>query len=531
MANQKLRQQEGFDRHFRQIGSLTALSRLLGFLRDICFAQFIGAGAAADAFLVAFKLPNLFRRLTADGAMTNAFLPVFASVRQTQGRAAALLLAVEVQVILLMVLSVVVIVGEIFMPVIIAALAPGFVKDETLFEAAVTLSRITLPYLPMVSLVALWAAVTNAHNRFFGGAAAPVILNLFLIGGALTVPLLAMTHWQSSAMMVAMPLCVAVLLAGAAQMMLMQRMLAKIDIKLGWHRPKLSQNGRAMWRAFLPAALGAGGLQLNLLIDMILASLVSVGAISWLYYADRIVQLPLGVIGIALGTALLPQLSKLESEQAKEEVADHIGHSLAIAGFFAVPASAGVMLISQPLIGGLFGYGAFGPEDVAMASAALSAYGVGLVAFVVAKVFQPAFFASSRGGLVLRISLLSIAINIAGSLLMMPYFGHVGLALATAIGSWVGVLIMAVLLVKEARLRLASFGALVPIVAASSVMSAVLWLIDWFCAPVLARYDLGALALLGLLVSAGLLSYFGAAALFGAIPPFLFRRLRPSRKA
>ena len=163
---EQLRKDEDFDRNFRQIGGLTALSRLLGFVRDICLAQFIGAGAAADAFLVAFKLPNLFRRLTADGAMTNAFLPVFASVRQTQGRDAALILAVEVQTMLFLVLSAIVILGEIFMPSVIAALAPGFVNNVSLYEATIDLARITLPYLPMVSLVALWAAVTNAHNRF-----------------------------------------------------------------------------------------------------------------------------------------------------------------------------------------------------------------------------------------------------------------------------------------------------------------------------------------------------------------------------
>ena len=176
----QLRKDEDFDRNFRQIGGLTALSRLLGFVRDICLAQFVGAGAAADAFLVAFKLPNLFRRLTADGAMTNAFLPVFASVRQTQGRDAALILAVEVQTMLFLVLSAIVILGEVFMPSVIALLAPGFVSEPSLYEDTIALARITLPYLPMISLVALWAAVTNAHNRFFGGAVAPVILNICL---------------------------------------------------------------------------------------------------------------------------------------------------------------------------------------------------------------------------------------------------------------------------------------------------------------------------------------------------------------
>ena len=328
---------ENFDRNFRQIGGLTALSRVLGFVRDICLAQFIGAGMAADAFLVAFKLPNLFRRLTADGALTNAFLPVFAHVRQEEGRGNALLLAAEIQIILLIILSVIVVIAEIFMPAVIWLLAPGFVQTPERFDAAVTLARVTVPYLPMVSLVALWAAVTNAHNRFFGGAAAPVILNICLIGGALLIPTLQLATEQTDRLvMLAMPLAVSVLVAGICQMVLMQKMLARIDASIKWQRPRLSASGRRMWRAFLPAALGAGGLQLNLLIDMILASLVSVGAISWLYYADRIVQLPLGVIGIALGTALLPQLSKLESEKSLEGVAHHLGHSLYIGGFFCI---------------------------------------------------------------------------------------------------------------------------------------------------------------------------------------------------
>ena len=530
----KLRKDEDFDRSFKQIGGLTALSRVLGFLRDICLAQFIGAGAAADAFLVAFKLPNLFRRLTADGAMTNAFLPVFAHVRTTQGRPSALILAAEVQIILLLALSMIVVLAEIFMPSVIAFLAPGFVDDATLFDSTVALARITIPYLPMISLVALWAAVTNAHNRFFGGAAAPVILNICLIGGILTTPIFGHVTSQLGVEMgifhLVWPLCLAVLLAGVAQMMLMQRMLARIDAKLSWHRPRLTDNGRKMWRGFLPAALGAGGLQLNFLIDMILASLVSVGAISWLYYSDRIVQLPLGIIGIALGTALLPTLSKLESEDDKTEVANRIGHSLQIALFFSIPATLAILLTADILIAGLFEYGAFSQIDSQQSAYALMAYGTGLVAFVVAKVFQPAFFASNRGGLVLKISLLSVGINIVGSVSLMTYLGHIGLALATAIASWVGVCVMAGLLMREGRLTKSAIGQALPILLCGFVMSVVLFGMKWALAGLILALPFGALLMLMVTVLAGLVSYFGVAYMLGVIPPFLFRLKRTARK-
>ena len=528
----QLRKDEDFDRNFRQIGGLTALSRLLGFVRDICLAQFVGAGAAADAFLVAFKLPNLFRRLTADGAMTNAFLPVFASVRQTQGRDAALILAVEVQTMLFLVLSAIVILGEVFMPSVIALLAPGFVSEPSLYEDTIALARITLPYLPMISLVALWAAVTNAHNRFFGGAVAPVILNICLIGGALLIPIISAVSPADhlSVFTIAMPISIAVLIAGTAQMMLMQRMLAKIDAQLPYARFTLSDNSKKMWRAFVPAALGAGGLQLNLLIDMILASLIQVGAISWLYYADRIVQLPLGVIGIALGTALLPQLSKLESEADRTEVADRIGHSLQIAGFFAIPASVALIIACEPIIAGLFGYGAFTASDIMMAASALTAYGVGLIAFVINKVFQPAFFASGRGALVLKISLLSVVINITGSLALMSYLGHVGLALATAIASWVGVVIMGFLLIKEGRLRFSALRALRPILLASAVMGIIIYALHHFAQLYMAEMILAQLAQMSLIIIAGLVSYFAMSYWLGTIPPFLFRKLKGARK-
>ena len=533
----QIRNENAFDGHFREIGKLTALSRLLGFLRDISLAHFLGAGPAADAFLVAFKLPNLFRRLTAEGAMTNAFLPVFARVRQETGRPAALILAAEIQIILLLVLSAIVVVAEIFMPAIIALLAPGFVQTPERFEATVILARIAMPYLPMISLVALWAAVTNAHDRFFGGAAAPVILNICLIGGTLCIPLFQMLNGTysdgvSHLALLAMPVAIAVLVAGVCQMALMQRMLGRIDASIKWQKPRMSQSGKRVWRAFVPAALGAGGLQLNLLIDMILASLVSVGAISWLYYADRIVQLPLGIIGIALGTALLPQLSKLESEDNKADVAERIAHSLHIAAFFALPACVAVIVTCDPIIGGLFGYGAFGSGDVAMTASALAAYGVGLPAFVFNKVLQPAFFASNRGAIVLKVSFLSVGVNLVGSLTLMPILGHVGLALATSAASWVAVAIMTVMLLSEGRLKQDAFAPFLPVGFASLVMGAILFaghlMVTSDLMPFLTTMMMGTAIIMTILVIAGLGSYFLAAYLCGAIPAFLFKRLQPA---
>ena len=294
---------------FRQIGSLTAVSRIMGFMRDIAFAAFLGAGGAADAFLVALKLPNMFRRLSAEGAMTNAFLPNYAAIREEHGRAAALRLAAEAQIFLIIGLCLLVIIAEIFMAELILLLAPGFADTPERLRAAIDLARITMPYLPLISIVALWAAIANAHDHFKAGAAAPIIANICFIAGALLIPLIA----SQMDMMRAVPVAVALLVAGLAQLGFLYWTLARIDAVPALVWPRLSDAGRKMWRNFLPAAAGAGGMQINLLIDLILASLLPVGAISWLYYADRVAQLPLGIVGIALGTALLPRLSAAEA--------------------------------------------------------------------------------------------------------------------------------------------------------------------------------------------------------------------------
>ena len=508
---------------FRQIVGLTAISRILGFGRDVILAVSLGAGPLADAFFVALKLPNLFRRLTAEGAITNAFLPAYAKAKKESEKLAALL-AAEIQLTLLWGLVALTLVMEIFMPFVISVLAPGFSTDDQRFDDAVTLARITLPYMPMVSMVAFWAAVTNANNRFLGGAAAPIILNIALMIGALIS--------TTSAALGALPIAIAIPVAGILQMLLMQNMLAAIDKRPAWGLwPRISAAGKAMWRKFFAAALGAGSTQLNLLVDTILASLMPVGAISALYYADRIAQLPLGVIGIALGTALLPRLSNLEAAGQLSEMRSVLASGVRIGLIFAIPAMIGAIILADLIIGGLFGYGAFTDAMILPTSQVLMAYALGIPAFILSKILQPSFYAASDPQTPLKITTLSVAVNIAASLTLMQFYGVVGLALATSLASWVSILVMVVLLWRRDRLDRQIWAGLAPIIISALVMAAVLGL----CRYVhhLDLIDLGGFTdVLAMLVMIGLgtATYFGLAVPLGAISRDILSELKRGRR-
>ena len=510
-------------RAFGQISGLTLISRILGFIRDICFAHFLGAGSAADAFLVAFKLPNLFRRLTAEGALTNAFLPVYSLARKKQGQAHALILAAEVQTALLLVLSAVVLVMEGFMPAIISVLAPGFSATPDRFDAAVQLARITMPYLPMISLVALWAALLNSADDFIAGALAPVILNMFLIAGAVLIPLSAAAT-NSPASLLALPLVGGLLMAGVCQMVLLQAGLRRKGLAPKWRFGKLSPQSRAMWAGFVPAALGAGATQINLLVDLILASLLQVGAISWLYYADRIAQLPLGLVGIALGTALLPRLSRIEAgsdnARRKSEFARELASGFRPAACLVLPATAALLIIAEPIIIGLFHSGAFSLADGKAAAAALMAYALGLPAFVGLKLTGAALYALQKARLVMVISLISVALNIALSLYLMQIFGHVGLALATVFVSWLGFIWQLVWLWRAGRLDSSATRVFGLSLLCSGIMATGLYLL----LPIVNAAFSSAVLILILLVLSGGIVYFVAGWLTGLLRLVFFSR-------
>ncbi|MEL0023346.1 MAG: murein biosynthesis integral membrane protein MurJ [Alphaproteobacteria bacterium] len=502
-------------RAFGQIGILTAGSRVLGLVRDIVFAIFLGAGPAADAFLVALKLPNMFRRLSAEGALTNAFVPSYAATMEAADEKAARRLAGEVQTMLVMVLLALVIVFEIMMPVVVSLLAPGFVDTPERFAAAVDLARVTMPYLPMISLVAFWAAIANAHDRFIPGAAMPVLFNICLIAGALLVPLATgLTNVER-----ALPIAWALLAAGSVQLVTMYLVLHRRGILPDFVMSlRVSSRARQMWRKFIPAAGGALAMQMNLIVDLVLASMLQVGAISWLYYADRVAQLPLGIVGIALGTALLPRLSKAEAAGHPDAVRSALTEAMELGGFLVVPAVAALLVLALPIVQGLFAHGAFTLADAQMASFALMAYAIGLPGFVLVKILQPAFYAAGQPGLVLRISLVMVAVNIVGSLLLMGPFGHTGLAMATAASGLLAAAIMLVILARRDRLGTAMLRPLARILLASLIMVLALsGLTMWlpFDNPVLR---------LALYVGGGSVVYFGAAILLRAVPSGLFRR-------
>ena len=505
-------------RAFRQISGLTGVSRLLGFLRDVIFATFLGAGPAADAFLVALKLPNMFRRLTAEGAMANAFVPAFTTTRQDAGEAAAMTLAGEVQTTLIVTLCLVVGLAEIFMPAVISAIAPGFADTPARLEAAIALGRVTFPYLPLISLVAFWAAIANANQRFMVAAAMPLIFNLCLIGGALVIPMA--TGWL--AVERAMPLAVALLVAGVLQLLVMAMLLRRHRIMPGWKRPRFSAAARAMWRQFGVASAGAVVMQVNLIIDLVLASLLTVGAISWLYFADRVAQLPLGIFGIALGTALLPRLASQFRAGKADEARSSLAEALLFAAFLVIPATGALIVIAPQIIGGLFRYGAFTEADAAASAGALMAYAIGMPAHIMVKILQPAFYATSRPGFVLKVSIAAVITNLVLSLSLMPVFGHVGLALATSISGIVAAAALAVRLTSDGHMGCPAPMILVRIGTATLVMLGVLvlgrgWLETSFeSLPVIGH--------LAVLVGAGGAVYLAMAFGLRAVPTQLLRR-------
>src|SRR5579875_2422095 len=390
------------------VGSYTLVSRLFGFTRDILTAAILGAGPVADAFFVALRLPNLFRSLFAEGAFSAAFVPLFAGTMAERGRETARLFAEDALAVLLAALLGFVLLGEILMPALMRAIAPGFAADPAKFQLVVALTRITFPYLLFIALAALLAGVLNSLDRFAAAAATPILLNLWLIVCA-----------------------------------------ARAGLALRLPRPRLTPQVRRLLALMAPAALGAGATQLNLLISTALASLLPGGSVSYLYYADRLNQLPLGVVGIAVGTAILPSLSRQVRLGHSDEAVAIQNRGLELALLLALPAAVGLMVLARPLVSVLFERGAFGAADTAATAAALMAYAAGLPAFVLVKVLAPAFFARQDTATPVRVAVAAVLVNLSLTLVLMRVLAHVGIALATTAAGWVNALTLLVLLIRR----------------------------------------------------------------------------------
>ncbi len=508
------------------VGGWTMASRVLGFARDMLIAALLGAGPVADAFFVALKLPNLFRRLFGEGAFNAAFVPAFSGLLAAEGPAAARQFAEEAFAVLAFWLGLLTVLGELFMPQMMMALAPGFGAIPAKFALAVTLSRITFPYLVLICLAALISGVLNGLDRFTAASASYLLFNLVSIGFMLGLPPYVTTVGHA--------LSWGVTASGVVQLALLLWAVrrAGMALKLPW--PRLTPQMRVLLRRMGPGLVGAGVTQLNLAVDVIIASLLPAGTVSVLYYADRVQQLPLGVIGTAVGTAVLPLLSRQVRAGEGAAALGTLNRAMEYALVLTLPAALALIVSAWPIMFVLFDHGAFGPESTRLSAQALAAYAVGLPAFVLVKVLAPGFFARGDTATPVKIGLAAVALNLALNLAFMGPLRQMGPALATSVAAAFNAVGLAAVLARRGQLRLdAPFLARVPRMAAAAAAMAVALAATQhtlFAEGVLLR---GTTKLAGLagLVAVGLLAYGAAGQAFGAFDMREARRMFIRRRA
>jgi len=420
------------------VAGMTLMSRISGLLRDIVLSYLFGASQVADMFFVAFRIPNFFRRLFAEGAFNQAFVPVLVRYRQ-QGQTELLAFIAPLSGLFSLSLLFFVFLGCLFAPGLTYVFAPGFAEDSTMFSQTASLVQIMFPYLGLISLTAYAGALLNAHNRFAVPAFTPVLLNLTLIGAAI----LALNNWFAIASVEV--LAWGVLVAGVVQLLFQIPSLAKLKLL---PKPTLEyqhQGVRKVGRLLVPAVLSASVGQINALVNTILASTLMTGSISWLYYADRLLELPVGLVAVALGTVMLPHLSRMAASGESDQFRRTLDWGVNLGLMLSIPAAVALYLLGEALIATLFmsfAGGAMTPYDIQMASYALDMFAIALPGFVLVKILAPAFFAHEDTVSPFRYAAAAVAANLLGSLLSFQWFGHVGLAWATAISAWTHVVLL-----------------------------------------------------------------------------------------
>ena len=409
------------------VSGMTLVSRILGFVRDAVIARLFGAGLATDAFFVAFRIPNLLRRLFAEGAFSQAFVPILAEYKTRNGEGETRLLVDRVATVLTLSLLVVSVIGILAAPWIIYISAPGFSAMPDKFDLTVAMLRITFPYLLFISLVSLAGGILNTWSRFAVPAFTPTLLNLsFIVCALLLAP-----YFQPPVMVLAW----AVLLGGALQLAFQLPYLARIGM-LPRPRPGFSDPGvRRILKLMGPAVFGVSIAQLSLLINTIFASFLAHGSVSWLYYADRLMEFPTGLLGVALGTILLPSLSRYYSSDATEQYSRLLDWGLRLTLLLALPAAVALALLSVPLISTLFRYGEFSVHDVWMTRQALVAYSVGLLGLILVKVLAPGFYARQNIRTPVKIAVITLVATQLMNLALIGPLKHAGLALAISLGA------------------------------------------------------------------------------------------------
>lgn len=491
------------------VSSMTMISRVLGFVRDTIVARMFGAGMATDAFFVAFKLPNLLRRIFAEGAFSQAFVPILAEYKTQQGEEATRTFIAYVSGLLTLVLALVTALGILAAPWVIWITAPGFADTPEKFDLTTALLRVTFPYILLISLASLAGAILNTWNRFSVPAFVPTLLNVSMIAFSLFLtpyfdpPVMAL-GW-------------AVLAGGLAQLLYQLPHLKKIGMLV---LPRLNLRDTGVWRVLKqmgPAILGVSVSQISLIINTIFASFLAAGSVSWMYYADRLMELPSGVLGVALGTILLPSLAKTYASDDRHEYSRLMDWGLRLCFLLVLPCALALALIAEPLTVSLFQYGKFSAHDALMTQRALIAYAVGLLGIILVKVLAPGFYARQNIRTPVKIALFTLVSTQAMNLVFIGPLKHAGLALAISLAACLNAGLLYWQLRKhdlfEPQPGWAKF--LGKLVLAVLVMSAVLLGLMHF----MPAWDLGGmplrLARLGVLVVAGVVAYFGMLALLG----------------
>ncbi len=490
------------------VGAATLLSRIFGFVRDMVIAWFFGAGLAADAFFVAFRIPNLLRRLFAEGSLTVSFVPVFTEYLTKRSRKEAFELAGSVLRILSVILAIVSVVGILAAPFIVRIIAPGFAVSAEKFEITVLLTRLMFPYIFFIALVALCMGILNALGHFAAPALAPVLLNLAMIGSVFGLS----PFFERPVI----GLGVGVLIGGALQLALQVPFLIKKGFffwrRFPWYHPAVKRIGKLM----TPAVFGSAVYQINILVGTLLASLLAEGSISYLYYADRLVQFPLGIFAIAVGTAVLPSLSRQAAAKDIDALRDTFAYALRFVFFITIPAMIGLIVLRVPIVQLLFNRGAFDATTTRLTADALLYYALGLWAFSGVRIVVSTFYALQDTKTPVKVAILSLLANIVLSIFLMGPMRHGGLALAPSLSSMLNLTILIWFLKKRlgrigARNILKSVGTSI---AASIVMGLAL---ICFLSNIELQGDINTIRLMmyvGLSIVGGIVIYGGLSRIF-----------------
>jgi putative peptidoglycan lipid II flippase len=499
------------------VGGITLVSRVTGFLRDIMLAAVLGAGPVADAFFVALRLPNHFRAIFAEGAFNAAFVPAYARIRGSSGAGPSQVFTDRVFTLLLTTQIILLGAALAFTPWVIDLLAPGFGKDPGRFALAVGFTRITFPYLLLVSVVTLYGGILNALDRFAVVAAAPILLNLSMM---MTLALAAFfpTAGHAAAW--------GVLLAGVLEFLLVAGATTHQGVLPRFAWPRIDREVMLFLKRFGPAVIGSAGQQIALFADTIIASFLATGALSALYYADRLNQLPIGVIGIAAGTVLLPEMARRVTAGDEAGAQASQNRAIELTLLLSVPCLVAFLLVPDLIMRALFSRGAFTAADAHAAGATLMAYAVGLIPFVLMRTATVTFLSRGDTSTPVKALFVAVAVNVALKVLLMDRYAQVGLALATSVGAWINVLLLVWLAVRRNLLSIdrALRQSLIRLVAAGTALAIVLYVSERPVARIFAHWSLRDEISLLVLGAIGVLVYGGlVAVLFG---PRWFKRLQ-----